>query len=552
VYSEKKFVNTPEMVTRAPSTATTRPARSKGRRLFPVAASIAGIILCASSQLSATEEGSRAQTHADAGFEFAQQGDLIHAESELRRAAEMAPGDPSILASLGTVLAMQNKWAESSGVLERVLKLSPHEMTVRRYLAANLWQLHRYPESKQNLQILLAENPNDEPARLLLGMVSENMNDYRTAAKMLSSVPEQVRQQPESIEALARSYYHLGQTSKARATLAQLSEHAGPQLVFQGASIAGEMRDYETAEKLLLSIAATFPDHAALGYRLATFQYRAGQFEHSQQTLLDLIAAGNTNSPIYSLLGWSYYKQNQSAQAAQALSKAIELAPEQEANYIDFGKILAAEGSPSALVLARKATSAFPNSAKLFDLQGSIETNTGQFADAVHSFSHAVELDPSRAESLLGLAQAQFSAGIAKEATANLEAGIRRFPKDARFKLLYGSFLLKEAETSGARANSRAEEMFRSALALDHSLPGPDYELGKLALSAVRLPEALEHLERAVKLDPQNPGAHFVLSRAYRRAGRAKQASGEMELYEKLKQVETTMGAPTATPETQN
>jgi tetratricopeptide (TPR) repeat protein len=369
----------------------------------------------------------------------------------------------------------------------------------------------------------------------------------------LSSVPEQVRQQPESIEALARSYYHLGQTSKARATLAELSEHARPQLVFQGASIAGEMRDYETAEKLLLSIAATFPDHVALGYRLATFQYRAGQFEHSQQTLLDLIAAGNTNSPIYNLLGWSYYKQNQSAQAAQALSKAIELAPEDEANYIDLGKILAAERSfPSALVLARKATSAFPNSAKLFDLQGSIETNTGQFADAVHSFSHAVELDPSRAESLLGLAQAQFSAGIAKEATANLEAGIRRFPKDAHFKLMYGSFLLKEAETSGARANSRAEEMFRSALALDHSLPGPDYELGKLALSAGRLPQALEHLERAVKLDPQNPGAHFVLSRAYRRAGRAKQASGEMELYEKLKQAETTMGTSTATREAQN
>jgi tetratricopeptide (TPR) repeat protein len=546
-------VNTPEMVTRAPSTGTTQPARSNGHWFFPVAVSIAGIIFCASGELSATEEHSRAQAHADAGLQLAQQGDLIHAESELRRAAEISPADPAILASLGTVLAMQNKLAESSSVFEKVLKLSPHEMTVRRYLAANLWQLHRYSESKKNLQILLAEKPNDEPARLLLGMVSENMKDYPTAAKMLSSVPEQVRQQPESMEALARCYYHLGQTSKARATLTELSEHARPQSVFQGASIAGEMRDYETAEKLLLSIAATFPDHATLGYRLATVQYRAGQFEPSQRTLLALIAAGDTNSQIYNLLGWCYYKQNQSEQAVQALSKALELAPEDEANYIDLGKILAAERSfPPALVIARKATRAFPHSAKIFELQGSVEMDMGQFADAVHSFSRAVELDAGRAESLLGLAQAQFSAGATKEATANLEAGIKRFPQDAGFKLLYGSFLLKEAETTGARANSRAEEMFRSALALDHSLPGPHYELGKLALSAGRLPEALEHLEKAVELDPQNPGAHFVLSRAYRRAGRAKEAAREMELYEKLKQEETTMGTLTATPETQN
>jgi tetratricopeptide (TPR) repeat protein len=313
------------------------------------------------------------------------------------------------------------------------------------------------------------------------------------------------------------------------------------------------MRDYETAEKLLLSIEATFPDHAALTYRLATVQYGAGQFEHSQQTLLGLIAAGDANSQIYNLLGWCYYKTNQPEQAVQALSQALELAPEDEANYLDLEKILAAERSfPSALVLARKAAAAFPNSAKIFELQGSVEMNMGQFADAVRSYSHAEELDASRAESLLGLAQSQFSAGTTKEATANLEAGVKRFPKDARFKLLYGSLLLKEAETSGGRTNSRAEEMFRSALALDHSLPGPHYELGKLALNAGRLPEALEHLEKAVKLDPKNFGAHFVLSRAYRRAGRVKEAAREMEIYEKLKQEETPVETLTATPETQN
>src|SRR5581483_11606978 len=282
----------PELYTRDFSTAEVR-TKSFCRSWLPITVTILCFHFFASSGFS-TDERTQAETHVDLGLQFAQQGDLVHAESELRQAAEIAPTDPEILASFGTVLAMQNKLEESSSVFQRELKVSPRDITVRRYLAANLWQLHRYAESKQNLQVLLSEKPDDQPARLLLGMVSENMKDYATAAKMLSSVPEQVRQQPESVEALARSYYHLGQTSKARAALAELSDSpAKGQAVFQGAQIADEMRDYETAEKMLLAIESIFPDHAALGYRLASVQYHAGQFDDSQRTLLGLIERGN-------------------------------------------------------------------------------------------------------------------------------------------------------------------------------------------------------------------------------------------------------------------
>jgi tetratricopeptide (TPR) repeat protein len=92
----------------------------------------------------ATEERNRAESHADLGLQLARQGDLVRAESELRQAAQLAPADPEILASWGTVLAMQNKLEESSQVFKRTLTVSPPNITVRRYLAANLWQLHRF------------------------------------------------------------------------------------------------------------------------------------------------------------------------------------------------------------------------------------------------------------------------------------------------------------------------------------------------------------------------------------------------------------------------
>ena len=172
-------------------------------------------------------------------------------------------------------------------------------MTLRRYMAANLWQLQRYPEAKQNLQIILKEKPGDPPTLLLLGMVSENMKDYATAAKMLAAVPALVRQQPESIAALARSYYHLGSREKARVTLDELLKHpAGAQAVLLGAKIADEMQDYDAAKELLVSIPPTFPDQAAVRYRLALVEYHAKQFAESQQTLLDMIGSGLKSSDV--------------------------------------------------------------------------------------------------------------------------------------------------------------------------------------------------------------------------------------------------------------
>lgn len=518
--------------------------RVPARSVLAILGTIAFLALFTGHGLSGTDDSAKAEVHADRGRQLAQQGDLVHAEGELRQAAALAPDDAEILSSLGTILAMQKKLEESTSVFRRALKLSPGDITVRRYLAANLWQLHLYSAAKQNLEILLREKPHDGPALLLLGMVAENMKDYATAARVLSSIPDQVRQQPESMAALARSYYHLGETKEAETALAGLSE-VGAQAVFLGAGIADEMGDYESAEKLLLSIQSEYPDRAILGYRLALVQYHEQRFGDSERTLSGLIESGHTSGQIYNLLGWCYHKQNEARKAFQALNQAIDVTPEDETNYADLIEILVADRSlPSALAVARKATGALPKSAPMFERQGFLETRMGQFADAIGSYSRAVQLDPSRASGVLGLAQAQFSGGKVKEATASLGAASERFPKDARFRVLYASVLLKEEEGGDPQAERRADGMLRSALMLDPSLASAHYELGKLELKRGRIPEALRQLESAVKLDAQSSEAHFALARAYRRAGRKKESAREMDAYLKLKEAEGQTGLP--------
>jgi len=493
-----------------------------------------------------SDQRAEAEAHAERGAEFARQGNLDSAEAELRQAVKLAPADPEVLSTLGTVLALQKKLEESSGIFRKALQLRPNDLTMRRYLAANLWQLHLYREAKENLQIILRQKPDDKGAELLLGMVSENMGDYATAARMLGSVPDEVQKQPESVAALARSYYHLRETEKARATLTQLSSNPlGPQAAFLGAQIADEMQDYPTAEKLLASIRATFPDPPRLGYTLALVEYHADRFDQSQSILEKLIKSGSKTAPIFNLLGWCYHKQARPTEALQALEEAIQLAPGEEANYLDRSKILVAQHSlPSALKSAKQTTEAFPHSVPAFELQGLVEVGMGQFTDAIRSYTQAVQLDSSRPDGILGLAQAQFASGLSKDASTSFETGIKKFPKDARFKTQYAVMLLKQSETGDATAETRAEQFLRSALLLDPSLPEAHYQLGNLALQKGRIAEAQQHLEQAIKLDAHSGPAHFALARVYRRLGRQQEAAHEMELYESLKSADTKQKNP--------
>jgi cytochrome c-type biogenesis protein CcmH/NrfG len=112
----------------------------------------------------------------------------------------------------------------------------------------------------------------------------------------------------------------------------------------------------------------------------------------------------------------------------------------------------------------------FPNSPAALELQGLIEMRMGQFTDAVHSYTHAAELDRSRPDPILGLAQAQFAVGMNKDAAANFETGIRRFPLDARLRAQYAAVLLKQSETGDTASEAKAEQLLRSALTGERQL----------------------------------------------------------------------------------
>jgi len=495
-------------------------------------------VLSMSQIISNTKQNNDAKAHSTEGLALAKAGNLQSAEVELRKAVALTPADAGFLENLATVLAMEKKFDESTSYFQRALKIDPQDLVARRYLAANLWQLHRYTEARQNLRILLNANPGDPQALLLLGMVSENIRDYATAAKTLASVPTLVREQPESIAALARCYYHIGETEKARAWLKELQNHSGGvQATLLGVQIADEMQDYTTAEMLLSSVAQSYSDQTDLRYRLALVKFHAQRFEESRQILQELLKDGHKSSDVNRLLASCLRALNRREEAIHALQEAIQLDPGNEASYLDLASILLAEKRVSpAMELVQRMAKAFPDSCRVFLSKGSAELGAGDFTDAVRSFTRASQLEPTSPDAAIGLARAQANAGMTEQAKAILYGAIGRFPEKARFELELGQLLLKDAETGDKSAEVKAEKLFHSALARDNKLAEAHYELGELALRRGEASRALIHLELAAKLAPSDARTHFALSRAYRQLGREQEAAKESSLFGKLKE----------------
>jgi superkiller protein 3 len=493
------------------------------------------LLLVAGSSVFYTPAAAQpAQSHAEQGVAFAQAGDFKSAELELRKPAELAPGNAQILATLGGVLGMEQKLDEASVYLEKALQLEPTDNLIRRNVGANQWQRGHFREARRHLERVLAADPNDRQAMLLLGMVAENSGDYGTAAKMLQSVPELLERQPAAVAALASAFYHTGRAMEARTALRSLRATADPTSAFMGGRVAADAKDYELAEQMFESIRSSYPDSAALAFNMALAEYHQGRFPECQSTLENGALQGKLTGDSYNLLGRCLEKEGRINEAISALKKAIEADSARESNYLDLCSILStANMLPFALEVATGAAQLFPRFYDVIATKGSIESRLQHFTDAVATYRRAVTLKPDAPEPQRLLAVALWSAGMEDESARIFEQLIQRFPNHAASYESYGAALVDDPPNAAAAA--RGERLLKRALSLDGSLVQARFLLGNLALRRGSAQKALDYFDAALKLDPQSSKLHFARSRALKHLGRAEAAAAEFAVFEQFR-----------------
>lgn len=164
----------------------------------------------------------------------------------------------------------------------------------------------------------------------------------------------------------------------------------------------------------------------------------------------------------------------------------------------------------------------------------------GQVEKALPLFEQAVQLEPSRPDALLNLANAHLLAGQTGPALQRAEEALGYDRNLAAGYYVAGCAHLRER-----RFEEGVKALF-SARDLDPNLAAVHYQLGRAQAELGNYDDAIASFTEAVRLEPKHPVAHYALGQALIRAGR--QADG-LKAIEQHKLVMPT-NAPPATAAT--
>ncbi|HEV2912502.1 MAG TPA: tetratricopeptide repeat protein [Pyrinomonadaceae bacterium] len=189
-----------------------------------------------------------------------------------------------------------------------------------------------------------------------------------------------------------------------------------------------------------------------------------------------------------------------------------------------LGVILAVKGDGAAALKAvEQAVTLAPDN---FDAQfalGRARYGAGDPAGAARAFRAAVALRSNDAQARFFLATALEGAADYEGALAAYRELLRVRPESAEGHLGLGALLVK---IGGEKTDEGIKELAQ-AIGLNGELYEARITLGRALVRMGRAEQAVEHLERAAALAPDNPEPHYQLAQAYRRLGKRAEAERE-------------------------
>src|SRR3954470_23038051 len=152
----------------------------------------------------------------------------------------------------------------------------------------------------------------------------------------------------------------------------------------------------------------------------------------------------------------------------------------------------------------------------------------GSSTQAVIAFAQAVKLQPTEIDARLNLANAQLLAGNAEAALKEAREVIARDNNSAPAHFIAGCALNRLAQSS------EAVKELQTSRDLDPSVAATSFQLGMAHLQLKQYNEAISAFQAAIDLEPEHLSAHYNLSQALARSGRAAESQRELETHQAI------------------
>ena len=181
--------------------------------------------------------------------------------------------------------------------------------------------------------------------------------------------------------------------------------------------------------------------------------------------------------------------------------------------------------------LARTA----PKSYQAHELNAESLEMQGQWDQAAKEYELVLQQNPNLPGIHLRLGRLLLSKpnpgpDMAAQAKKEFQAELKIDPNNAGAEYVLGELAREDQEWDAA------VQHFGRAAELDAGFGDAFLGLGQSLISARKFSEAISPLETAVKLEAQNPAAHYMLATAYSRAGRKQEAEREFAMHRQMTQ----------------
>jgi tetratricopeptide (TPR) repeat protein len=285
---------------------------------------------------------------------------------------------------------------------------------------------------------------------------------------------------------------------------------------------------FEQATRELDQALKFSPDDSQLAADAAVAWFRAGNVKKARELAESAVAANPRDARAQNALGRINLYRADYEGAIRSLQASVALVDDFETSYFLGLSYLKAKRAPEAQQLFQHIQETMGDSAALHVLIGRAYSIAHLPEPAVAEFRKAVQIDPKypHAHGLLGYSILEFRGEAAyPEARAEFERELKFHPEDYNALLLLGlcNVALREypaAETALLHAKRlRPEESFAYLY------------LGETYSETKRLPQAVEALEKYIRLvpDPKEvprdvSRAYFMLGQSLRRMGRLDEA----------------------------
>jgi tetratricopeptide (TPR) repeat protein len=444
------------------------------------------------------------------------------AERELKRASELAPGNPDPLIYLGELYAGQNRPVEAEAAMRKAIALTTD-------VSRGAYQIHRahYVLGR----VLIQSGRREEGAKEL--KISAELREHTHPDVERNTKPQDELPPPpkENQVRPGSALESPAEKQQLEAYLDQLKPGIADSYNNLGVAAAGQ-KDFAAALEYFRKAAHWEPALATLDRNLGMAAFYSGQYAEAITPLYHQLEHHPDDTRVRAALGLTYFaveKYSAALETLQLLNK--EEVDTDPGLALAYAVSLAKTGKYEEGMARMKALEqANPDSAGVHVAIGEAYADQKLHGTAIEEYRKALVIDPNQARTHYLLGLSLMHEATQADAAQEFRAALTLDPKDtpAKYHLAYSLIQMQQKD--------EGQNLLREVVLQDPTYADAFYELGKLQLDEGDTKAAISNLEISARLSPASDYIHYQLSMAYRRDSRTEDADREMQTYETMKQ----------------